>query len=80
MNGKQLFQKLSQRDYSGSDSDNYAQLLQTIFFHLAGSNEELKFYELLEVSNIENKKIAINDPENNKDEYFYSDLILIKDA
>lgn len=77
MNGKLLFQKLSQRDYSGSDSDNYAQLLQTIFLHLAGSNEVSKFYELLEVSNNENKKIAINDPENNKDEYFYSDLILI---
>ena len=77
MNGKQLFQKLSQRDYSGSDSDCYAQLLQTIFLHLAGSNEVSKFYELLEVSNNENKKIAINDPENNKDEYFYSDLILI---
>lgn len=77
MNGKQLFQKLSQRDYSGNDSDIYAQLLQTIFLHLAGSNEVSKFYELLEVSNNENKKIAINDPENNKDEYFYSDLILI---
>ncbi|WP_313600613.1 hypothetical protein [Epilithonimonas vandammei] len=77
MGGEQLYLKLSKRDYSGSDSDNYAQLLQTIFFHLAGSNEELKFYELLEVSKNENKKIAINDPENNKDEYFYSDLILI---
>lgn len=77
MTGNELFQKLSQRDYSGSDSDNYAQLLSTIFFHLSNSTEIENFYSLLTIANNENKMIAIHDPENIKDEYFYSDLILV---
>ncbi|TDX84058.1 hypothetical protein [Epilithonimonas xixisoli] len=77
MIGNELFQKLSHRDYSGSDLDNYAQLLSTIFFHLSNSNEIENFFSLLVKANSENKMIAIHDPENIKDEYFYSDLILV---
>ncbi|MBV6880941.1 hypothetical protein NG800_012970 [Epilithonimonas ginsengisoli] len=76
MTGNELFQKLSIRDYSGSDADNYAQLLSTLFFHLSANNEIKQFYELLEIADSRGKLISINDSTNIKDEYFYSDLIL----
>lgn len=75
--GEELYNKLSQRDYSGSKSDNYAQLLQTLFLHLAASNELTKFFNLLDRAKIENKQISVIESDCNKDEYFFEDLILI---
>lgn len=44
MSGKELFLKYtSKRDYSGSQADEYAQLLFSISFHIKDS-----IYELLE--------------------------------
>ncbi|MXS70270.1 hypothetical protein GSF70_03490 [Flavobacteriaceae bacterium W22] len=77
MKGENLYLKLSQRDYSGTDTDIYAQLLITIFFHLSGNNEIDKFYELIEKAEEQNKKISIIETANDNDEYYFSDLILI---
>lgn len=76
MEGENIFKKLSQRDYSGTNSDQYAQLLNTIFYHLSGNDEIKLFYDLLEKADNENKFISISDPENIKDEYSFSDLII----
>lgn len=57
MTGNELFQKLSQRDYSGNVSDNYAQLLSTIFLHLSNSNEIENFYSFLAMADNENKNL-----------------------
>ncbi|WP_312342937.1 hypothetical protein [Chryseobacterium binzhouense] len=77
MNGEKLYLKLSQRDYSGTDSDIYAQLLTTIFFNLSGNDEIQKFFDLIEKAEDQNKKISVNDAANENDEYRFSDLILI---
>lgn len=76
MQGENIFIKLSQRDYSGTNSDQYAQLLNTIFYNLSGNDEIKLFYDLLEKADQENKFISISDPENIKDEYSFSDLII----
>lgn len=76
MEGEKIYKKLSQRDYTGSNSDKYAQLLQTVFTHLSGNNEILEFYELLNTAETQNKYISIEDPVNSKDEYSFSDLII----
>lgn len=74
MKGKELYIKLSNRDYSGSDQDKYAQLLQTIH-NSAFLNDELpQFYQLLEKAEAENKKIDVNDLQ---EEIFISDLVLV---
>lgn len=49
-NGNDLYKKLSQRDYSGRDSDTYAQFLQTIFYHIQGNNETDLFFKLIRTS------------------------------
>lgn len=76
MQGENIFKKLSQRDYSGTNSDQYAQLLNTIFYNLSGNDEIKLFYDLLEKADQENNFISISDPENIKDEYSFSDLII----
>jgi len=57
MIGEELFKKLSQRDYSGSDQDLYAQWLQTLHYNLILSGQENQFFEMLEKAEKENKKI-----------------------
>lgn len=72
--GETLFKKLSVRDYSGSPADEYAQTLQTIFFHLSLSNQQNDFYKLLEKAEKENKKIIVTD--SSADEYTIDSLAL----
>ncbi|REC50816.1 hypothetical protein DRF62_18660 [Chryseobacterium piscium] len=76
MEGERIYKKLSKRDHTGSNSDKYAQLLQTIFLHLSGNNEIKMFYELLDRAQKQNKLLSIDDPDNVKDEYCFSDLII----
>ena len=75
-NGKTLCDKLSKRDYTGTESDIYAQLLQTILFHLTCSSQEDKFFELLETAEKEGKKIVIKDNSISNEEYFLSFPVL----
>ncbi|MCC2590347.1 hypothetical protein [Chryseobacterium sp. MFBS3-17] len=62
MSGKSLFEKLSVRDYSGSDADQYAQWLQTIHFQLKMNGQEDDFFKLLEKADEEKKQIVAQDP------------------
>lgn len=71
---KKLYEKLSKRDYSNNATDQYAQLLRTIFIQATLHNEIEKFYILLQKATKENKKIAVKEL---LDEIFISDLILI---
>lgn len=80
MEGEKLYLNLSQQDFTGTKADQYAQLLNTIFYHLSGTGEIGKFYDLLETAERENKRIEINDPSNIKDEYFFKDLILVTNS
>lgn len=74
MKGETLYIELSKRDYSGSDQDQYAQLLQSIHSSAFLNNELEEFYQLLEKAEEENKKISVKDfPE----EIFISDLVLV---
>ncbi|MPS73999.1 MAG: hypothetical protein E2590_12765 [Chryseobacterium sp.] len=70
MTGKELYKKLSRRDYSGSDDDVYAQWLQTLFLQLPSSD----FYKLLEKSEKLGKKIIPKDSK--ADEFTIDSLIL----
>lgn len=74
MSGKELFLKLSQRDYSMSEQDIYAQFLTTLHYHLSISNQEPEFFLLLETAESLNKKIELKD--STIEEYFIDSLIL----
>ena len=74
MDGKELFNQLSVRDYSDSEADQYAQTLQTMFFHCTMSDEIQKFYNLLEQAESENKKLVISDDQ--EDEYDFASISL----
>lgn len=76
MSGKELFAKLSKRDYTGSDEDIYAQLLKTLHHHLTLAGQEKEFFELLELADDQNKKIIISDSENEIEEFTISSLSL----
>lgn len=58
MNGQQLFENYRKdRDYSGSPSDQYAQLLQTVFHHIGTD-----IFNLLEKAEAEGKRIDVKNP------------------
>lgn len=69
MTGKQLFVKLTVRDFSGSEQDLYAQLLMTIFSHIGDD-----IFDLLEDAESQNKKLDIND---HLDEITTTDVYLV---
>lgn len=73
MEGKEIFDSLSQRDYSGSEADKYAQTLQTIFFHCTMSGEMQEFYDILKKAESENKKLTVPD---DVDEYSIDSVVL----
>jgi hypothetical protein len=57
MTGKELFVKYtSKRDYTGSKADEYAQLLQTILFHIGN-----ELFDLLEKAEKQAKKLQVLD-------------------
>jgi len=56
MTGKQLFSDLTERDFSGSAADEYAQLLQTIAGDIGDD-----IYPLLERAESQGKKLAVKD-------------------
>lgn len=77
MTGKELFIKYtSKRDYTGSKADEYAQLLQTIFFHIGN-----ELSDLLEKAEIKAKKLKVLDlTENGKilrDEIQIADIVFV---
>ena len=73
MDGMKLFNHYtSKRDYSGSKADEYAQLLETIRFHIGND-----IFPLLEKAETENKKISIKDSDALVDEYSIDDVILL---
>lgn len=70
MTGQQIFEQKAVRDYTGSEADEYAQLLMSIFMHIG-----IDLYPLLEKAEKEGKKVDLKDVE--KDEIIISDLILV---
>jgi hypothetical protein len=77
MEGKDLYKELiAKRDYSGSEADEYAQLLITLFSHIGNS-----FFSLLESAHLENKKLSIkeSDSENDilVDEYTLENIVIL---
>lgn len=69
----------TQRDYSGSVQDSYAQDLETFFHHAFLNNEVEQFYQLLINAEKLNKYIGYKEPPDNVvyDEYRVSEMILI---
>ena len=56
--GFELYKQLSKRDYSGSESDQYAQLVGTLFSHFKSD-----LFPLLEKAEKEGKKLVLKSPE-----------------
>lgn len=74
MNGTALFDKYTQRDFSGSVADEYAQTLMTIWSQIGAD-----IYPLLERANMEHKtlSIAADDKEMLDDTITVDDVILV---
>ena len=73
MNGKELYEQfISKRDYSGSHEDEYAQLLDTLFFYVGDD-----LFPLLEKAESEGKSLSITEDDQFKSDYFLSDIILV---
>lgn len=74
MKDKDLYRKLSKRDYSNSLQDEYAQSLQAYWYHCVLSGQEKAFYKLLEKANNENKQLSLSNPFT--DEISFRDIII----
>lgn len=77
MTGEELFKEYtSKMDFSGSEADEYAQLLLTIFLHI---REDI--YNLMEKAEIEGKKLEVLDLTDNgtilRDEIYPTDIIFV---
>lgn len=71
MNGQELYnQYTSKRNYSGNKADEYAQLLETIRFHVGDA-----IFPLLETAESENKQLSIKEQGGLVDEYSTADII-----
>lgn len=74
MDGKEIYDNASKRDYTDSELDQYAQTLQTIYFHCFASGQLKDFFDILEKAEKENKKLSIPD---DIDEYSIDSISLI---
>lgn len=77
MSGKELFYSYtSKRDYTGSKTDEYAQLLETIMIHIGR-----EIFDLLEKAERQGKKLKVLDlTENGKflrDEIQITDIVFV---
>jgi hypothetical protein len=77
MTGKEIFDRYtSKRDYTGSKPDEYAQLLQTIMFHIG-----IEIFDLLEKAESEGKKLEVLDLTEKgtilRDEIQVKDIVLV---
>lgn len=77
MKGKDLYKYLvSKRDYSGSEADEYAQFLTTLFSQLGDS-----FFALLETAHSKDKKLSIKNSDTSSDvlvdEYTLENIIIL---
>jgi hypothetical protein len=70
MDGQQLYDKYTARDFSGSIDDQYAQDLQTIFSNIKG-----EIFPLLETAEKENKRLCINMPDDGLWDEFSVDAV-----
>lgn len=68
--GKDLFYSLTDRDFSGSEQDEYAQTLMTIHGNI---REEI--YPLLELAESQGKKLVISN--NEADELMVDDISIV---
>lgn len=75
MTGQELYDNLSKRDYSGSDQDQYAQFLKTLYYHLTMAGQQENFLKYLVTAESENKKIDVKD--HSLEEYFMDSLVLV---
>lgn len=73
MTGFELLEKLTVRDFSGSEDDLYAQLLMTIFGHIHGD-----IFPLLLQAEKEGKRLGLR--EVTEEELELQDQIVLKDV
>jgi hypothetical protein len=80
MKGKKIFENITKkRDLSNNSNNNYAQLLQTIFFELSAKGQTEDFYNLLELAETQSKKLTLKEetePITTCSEIFLNDIIL----
>ena len=69
MDGIKLYKELSKRDYSGSESDSYAQLLRTLFF-----NVQDNLFPILKSAHDQGKKLRLKNESLQNDEFTMSDI------
>lgn len=82
MTGEEIYEMYqSKRDYSGSEEDQYAQFLNTMWGNAAVTGEIKIFYSLVEKAHEAKKKLAVDYskiPEGILyDEYFMDDLFMV---
>lgn len=60
MKANEVFDKIHlNRDFTGSEADSYAQLLQTMLFELTAQGHEKEFLNLLDKAEKEKKKLYL---------------------
>jgi len=65
--GRELYDYYrSKRDYSGSEEDRYAQLMETLHFHI-----HEKLYPLVEKAEAEGKRLDVRSPD---EDILYDDI------
>lgn len=69
MDGIKLYKELSKRDYSGSESDSYAQLLRTLFF-----NVQDNLFPILKSAQDQGKKLRLKNESLQNGEFTISDI------
>lgn len=69
MDGIKLYKELSKRDYSGSESDSYAQLLRTLFF-----NVQDNLFPILKSAHDQGKKLRLKNESLQNGEFTMSDI------
>jgi len=72
MDGMTLFKNLPERDYSGSEEDEYIQFIQTLFLHL-----RYDLFPFLEKAHVQGKKLSLKKGSEYHDEITIGDIILI---
>ncbi|QFG53650.1 hypothetical protein [Chryseobacterium sp.] len=75
MTGEEIYNRLSIRDHSGSEKDQYAQFLRTLYRSLTLSGQRNEFFELLKQADEQGKKIDLKD--HSLEEYDITSLVLV---
>lgn len=77
MNGQQIYQLYQEkRDYTGSQSDAYAQELETMYMSCFLNGQQQEFYDLLKNAHSSEKKLQYKDGIGLEDFYTFEDITI----